>query len=729
MTAQFNTQTRQLSVAILFIAHFLIQSMTGFAQCGPNLSGVISTSGTYTGPMTLSGNVTITGPGVIVNFTNLTLGANATTRQITVTNGAVLNINQSSQLGVCAPTTSWVGVRVNATAQVNMSNSSILNATTGINVVNGAVIADFNVQNSTFSNNTTGIAVNAYVGAHSGILLNSNFVSTGTGTGVRITGPTTGTMNFAPFAGNNFANLATGIISNNSNQVALFANTFSNSTNGVTATNAAANPTATLDTRNNKFLACSSNGISVNGDVNEIHNQNNFMSFVSGMGIRSVNGINNGKIVNANVFQNYWDGVLFQNFDNCQVHIMGNNFTDNPARTSISCIGNINSSVHVVSNTLVNNISDGTSAISMTSSPASGPIKIAMNSISNYINGIICTSINSPILGQFMNKVNWVIPSSAGAHYGIKNTTCINVQTEDNDVQMSNLSTNTFTGIYYSNSDNVLVKCNHVLNGTTLSTGRVGYDFNRSAASFANLTVTDNEDRGLSFGFRFIASVVGAYPITFVNNRMDSDASAGLRLQGWGIGNQGNPTTACWNRFWACGISRTAATPIPTFYTSATPMPQEIAVPAAFCPFIPSSMVTFTSAGTINYISPCNPPINFKEVSTASTNPTALMDELLSNITTSETLPEISFAENKAQPNVEVYPNPARDIVTIAAAMEDSAIGIVTLFDMNGRMVKQTGINTGQVSLDISELNSGVYVYQIAVNNEIIKVEKLVINK
>lgn len=729
MKTLYNSQTRHFSSAILLIASFLINSVASFAQCGPNLSGVISTSGTYTGAMTLSGNVTITGAGVVVNFTNLTLGANATTRQITVTNGAVLNINQNSVLGVCAPTPNWVGVRVNASSQVNMSNSSIQSATTGINVVNGTSIADFNVQNSTFINNTTGIAINAWAGAHTGILLNSGFSSTGVGTGVRITGPTAATMSFAPFAGNSFFNLATGVISNNSNQVALQANGFANLTNGVTATNAAANPVAVLDTRNNTFTNCSSNGISVSGNVNEIHNQNNFLNFTTGMCIRSVNGINNGKIVNANVFQNYWDGVLFQNFTTCQVHIMGNNFTDNPARTSVSCVNNNNSSVHVLNNSFINNVTDGKNAISMTSSPTSGPIKIAVNGILNFENGIICTSINGPMLAQMMNKVHWVIPSTAIAHFGIKNTSCFNVLTEDNDVQMNNTSGNTFTGIYFSNSDNAQVKCNHVFNGATVSTGRIGYDFNRTAASFANLTVTDNEDRGLQFGFRFIASVVGLYPITFINNRMDTDVAAGLRLQGWGIGNQGNPAQACWNRFWGCGISRTAVTPIPTFFTSATPVPQEIAVPNGGCLFIPSTTLTFSAAGVINYISPCNPPINFKEVSNVTTNPTALLDELLSNIPTIEEIPQINNTENKVDLTTSVYPNPAKDFIIINTEMTENESGIISLFDVNGRMVKQTSITDGQTNLDISELIDGIYIYQIAVGNEMIKVDKLMVRK
>lgn len=62
-----------------------------------------------------------------------------------------------------------------------------------------------------------------------------------------------------------------------------------------------------------------------------------------------------------------------------------------------------------------------------------------------------------------------------------------------------------------------------------------------------------------------------------------------------------------------------------------------------------------------------------------------------------------------------VYPNPASDLIHVNAG--DEAIQGITLFDLSGKKVKETNLNSGQahsdMELDLSDLNPGVYFYSV----------------
>ena len=68
----------------------------------------------------------------------------------------------------------------------------------------------------------------------------------------------------------------------------------------------------------------------------------------------------------------------------------------------------------------------------------------------------------------------------------------------------------------------------------------------------------------------------------------------------------------------------------------------------------------------------------------------------------------VSVDENTAQ-TVSIYPNPARDQVSIMLESEAQ----VSIFDMTGRMVSTMNMAAGQAQLNVSELENGMYFLNI----------------
>jgi hypothetical protein len=57
-----------------------------------------------------------------------------------------------------------------------------------------------------------------------------------------------------------------------------------------------------------------------------------------------------------------------------------------------------------------------------------------------------------------------------------------------------------------------------------------------------------------------------------------------------------------------------------------------------------------------------------------------------------------------------MYPNPATDIVTISAV---NAIDSVSIYSVLGQEIKQVQPNTNAVSVDVSDLQAGIYVVKV----------------
>jgi hypothetical protein len=66
---------------------------------------------------------------------------------------------------------------------------------------------------------------------------------------------------------------------------------------------------------------------------------------------------------------------------------------------------------------------------------------------------------------------------------------------------------------------------------------------------------------------------------------------------------------------------------------------------------------------------------------------------------------------------VKVYPNPAKDFITIEIT-ESNNDGMITLFDLTGKQIYKALLNKHQI-VPINDLNNGMYLVKIEVKNKI----------
>lgn len=88
-----------------------------------------------------------------------------------------------------------------------------------------------------------------------------------------------------------------------------------------------------------------------------------------------------------------------------------------------------------------------------------------------------------------------------------------------------------------------------------------------------------------------------------------------------------------------------------------------------------------------------------------------------------------SINENNAEANgeVEVYPNPATEQITIVISQNLNANGTLQVFDINGKLSQQTAITSNQQSADVSALTPGIYLLRIVTNNnQLLSTHKLI---
>jgi hypothetical protein len=91
----------------------------------------------------------------------------------------------------------------------------------------------------------------------------------------------------------------------------------------------------------------------------------------------------------------------------------------------------------------------------------------------------------------------------------------------------------------------------------------------------------------------------------------------------------------------------------------------------------------------------------------ASANATFLFDDIVQDVTLSAGIEKtLNIAEIKS------YPNPAKDFLTISAKNEN--IKTITLFDILGNKVTTLYPNSREVTIDVSNFDSGVYIAKIS---------------
>lgn len=73
------------------------------------------------------------------------------------------------------------------------------------------------------------------------------------------------------------------------------------------------------------------------------------------------------------------------------------------------------------------------------------------------------------------------------------------------------------------------------------------------------------------------------------------------------------------------------------------------------------------------------------------------------------TMSTVSVA-NVLKAQTRLYPNPANDIVNIEFGTSD--VTAVTVLDLNGKVILNSAVNNGNVTLNVSDLEVGMYMYQ-----------------
>lgn len=85
----------------------------------------------------------------------------------------------------------------------------------------------------------------------------------------------------------------------------------------------------------------------------------------------------------------------------------------------------------------------------------------------------------------------------------------------------------------------------------------------------------------------------------------------------------------------------------------------------------------------------------------------------------------IGIDESEASQLIGVFPNPARDFVSID--VEGYSEYVARLFDINGRLLESTSTDNSTCRLDLSQIVSGFYFVRVSNNNQVIGYRKLIV--
>jgi hypothetical protein len=86
-----------------------------------------------------------------------------------------------------------------------------------------------------------------------------------------------------------------------------------------------------------------------------------------------------------------------------------------------------------------------------------------------------------------------------------------------------------------------------------------------------------------------------------------------------------------------------------------------------------------------------------------------------------------SSTENIEDFNLEIFPNPAQDLLNVKA--NNAILNSIAIYNINGQLVQQSlELNSDQQSIDISILSEGVYMIQVLTDKGLIN-RKIVVKK
>ncbi len=88
-----------------------------------------------------------------------------------------------------------------------------------------------------------------------------------------------------------------------------------------------------------------------------------------------------------------------------------------------------------------------------------------------------------------------------------------------------------------------------------------------------------------------------------------------------------------------------------------------------------------------------------------------------------------SLEETSLLSEINIFPNPAQDILTFESVLENEKNTLIQVFDLQGRLMDQFNFSRNQQRLDVSNWSNGMYFYQIINDGENIKSGKVSILK
>ncbi|MBW6482039.1 MAG: T9SS type A sorting domain-containing protein [Vicingaceae bacterium] len=91
--------------------------------------------------------------------------------------------------------------------------------------------------------------------------------------------------------------------------------------------------------------------------------------------------------------------------------------------------------------------------------------------------------------------------------------------------------------------------------------------------------------------------------------------------------------------------------------------------------------------------------------------------------------PTVGISELKATSDFNVYPNPAKDVVTFATNIANNSE--ISIMDITGKTIKTITFNTSKQAIDVSRFNAGIYFYTIRdrVSGKVLHNNKIIVTK
>ncbi|MCU0433950.1 MAG: T9SS type A sorting domain-containing protein [Bacteroidia bacterium] len=85
--------------------------------------------------------------------------------------------------------------------------------------------------------------------------------------------------------------------------------------------------------------------------------------------------------------------------------------------------------------------------------------------------------------------------------------------------------------------------------------------------------------------------------------------------------------------------------------------------------------------------------------------------------------------QQEANSSANVFPNPGNGTFTFSYQAEETDVVQVQILDMSGRQVAVRSLTASGQQLSFDELADGIYIYQLTINNKMVKQDRLIINR